>query len=154
MIKQVTDGYNIRYGTSRITIRSNWTLGTHLFTAIINGQKVNVKIVDIPTGYRLTHSGITVNTYVRSPRMSELEALMPVRDETEDLVELVAPLAGQIIAINVKAGDEVAIGQDLIVLTAMKMENIIPAERKGKIANVLVKELENVVSGQVLLEFE
>jgi propionyl-CoA carboxylase alpha chain len=86
--------------------------------------------------------------------MSELEALMPVRDETEDLVELVAPLAGQIIAINVKAGDEVAIGQDLIVLTAMKMENIIPAERKGKIAKVLVKELENVVSGQVLLEFE
>jgi propionyl-CoA carboxylase alpha chain len=86
--------------------------------------------------------------------MSELEALMPVRDETEDLVELSAPLAGQIIAINVKAGDEVAIGQDLIVLTAMKMENIITAERKGKIAKVLVQELENVVSGQVLLEFE
>ena len=86
--------------------------------------------------------------------MSELEALMPVRDETENLVELVAPLAGQIIAINVKAGDEVAIGQDLIVLTAMKMENIIPAERKGKIAKILVKELENVTSGQVLLEFE
>jgi propionyl-CoA carboxylase alpha chain len=86
--------------------------------------------------------------------MSELEALMPVRDETEDLVELSAPLAGQIIAINVKAGDEVAIGQDLIVLTAMKMENIITAERKGKIAKVLVQELENVISGQVLLEFE
>ena len=86
--------------------------------------------------------------------MSELEALMPVRDETEDSVELSAPLAGQIIAINVKAGDEVAIGQDLIVLTAMKMENIITAERKGKIAKVLVQELENVISGQVLLEFE
>ena len=86
--------------------------------------------------------------------MSELEALMHVRDETEDLVELSAPLAGQIIAINVKAGDEVAIGQDLIVLTAMKMENIITAERKGKIAKVLVQKLENVVSGQVLLEFE
>ena len=57
-----------------------------------------------------THSGITVNTYVRSPRMSELEALMPVRDETEIWEKLVAPLAGQIIAINVKAGDKVAIG--------------------------------------------
>ena len=42
----------------------------------------------------------------------------------------------------------------LIMEFAMKMENIIPAERKGKIAKVLVKELENVVSGQVLLEFE
>ena len=154
MIKQVKDGYNIRYGTSRITIRSNWTLGSHLFTAIISGQKVNVKIVDIPTGYRLTHSGITVNTYVRSPRMSELEALMPVCDDAEGLVELVAPLAGQIISINVKAGEEVVLGQDLVVLTAMKMENIITAERVGKIAKVMVTELENVISGQVLLEFE
>jgi propionyl-CoA carboxylase alpha chain len=154
MVKQVDDGYNIRYGTSRITIRSNWSLGNHLFTALISGQKVNVKIVDIPTGYRLTHSGITVNTYVRSPRMSELEALMPARDEAEDLTELTAPLSGQIISINVKVGDEITLGQDLIVLTAMKMENIMVAERTGKIAKILVKELENVASGQVLLEFE
>ena len=95
IIKQVKDGYNIRYGTSRITIRSNWSLGSHLFTAIISGQKVNVKIVDVPTGYRLTHSGITVNAYVRSPRMSELEALMPVRDGVEEIIELTAPLAGR-----------------------------------------------------------
>lgn len=154
MIKQVEDGYNLRYGTSRITIRSNWSLGGHLFTALVSGQKVNVKIVDIPTGYRLTHSGITVNTYVRSPRMSELEAILPMRDESEDLLELTAPLSGQIISINVKVGDEVTLGQDMIVLTAMKMENIITAERRGKIAKISVKELENVSTGQVLLEFE
>ncbi len=154
MVKQVKDGYNIRYGTSRITINSNWTLGSHLFSAIITGQKVNVKIVDIPTGYRLTHSGITVNTYVRSPRMSELESLMTVRDDTEGVVELTAPLAGQIVSINVKVGEEVVLGQDLIVLTAMKMENIITSERIGKIAKIFVKELDNVASGQVLLEFE
>lgn len=154
LIKQVPDGYNIRYGTRRITIRSNWALGSHLFTAIISGEKVNVKIVDIPTGYRLTHSGITVNTYVRSPRMSELEALMPLRNETADMVELCAPLSGQIIAINVKVGDEVTIGQDLIVLTAMKMENVISSERSGKITKIFVQEFDNVSGGQVLLEFE
>jgi len=154
IIKQVKEGYNIRYGTSRITIRSNWNLGAHLFSALISGQKVNVKIFDIPTGYRLTHSGITVNTYVRSPRMSELEALMPTRDDADDLLELTAPLSGQIIAINVKIGDEVTVGQDLMVLTAMKMENVITAERAGKIAQIFVKELENVAGGQVLIEFE
>lgn len=154
IIKQVKEGYNIRYGTSRITIRSNWSLGSHLFTAIISGQKVNVKIFDIPTGYRLTHSGIAVNTYVRSPRMSELEALMPIRDDAEDLLELTAPLSGQIIAINVKEGDTVTIGQDLVVLTAMKMENVITAERAGKIAKIFVSEFDNVSGGQALLEFE
>lgn len=154
IIKQVNEGYNIRYGTSRINIRSNWSLGSHLFTATINGQKVNVKIFDIPTGYRLTHSGITVNTYVRSPRMSELESLMPTRDDADNLTELVAPLSGQIIAINVQVGDDVITGQDLMVLTAMKMENIITAERSGRIAKLLVRESENVSGGQVLLEFE
>ena len=154
MIKQVEDGYNIRYGTSRITIRGNWNIGSPLITAIISGEKVNVKVKRIVTGYRLTHSGVTVDTYVRSPRMSELEALMPSRDDIEDQLELVAPLSGQIVGINVNVGDEVTSGQDLLVLTAMKMENIITAERPAKIAKILVNEMENVSSGQVLLEFE
>ena len=95
-----------------------------------------------------------MDTYVRSPRMSELEALMPSRDDIEDQLELVAPLSGQIVGINVNVGDEVTSGQDLLVLTAMKMENIITAERPAKIAKILVNEMENVSSGQVLLEFE
>jgi propionyl-CoA carboxylase alpha chain len=154
MIKPVEDGYNIRYGSNRISIRSSWNIGSHLFSAIISGQKVNVKIETITTGYRLTHSGITVNAYVRSPRLSELESLMLKRDDAEDQFELIAPLSGQIIGVNVKPGEEVVPGQELLVLTAMKMENIITAERFGKIANIFVAPFENVSSGQVLLEFE
>ena len=153
MIKPVEDGYNIRYGSERIYVRSNWAAGNHLFTALVNAEKVNVKIENILTGYRLTHAGVSVDTYVRSPRISELESLMPIKDEAEEQTELLAPLAGQIIGIKVKAGDEVEIGQELVVLTAMKMENIITAERPGKIAGIMVKEMENVASGQLLLEF-
>lgn len=154
IIKQVEEGYNIRYGTNRMSIRSNWNIGIHLFSAIINGQKVNVKVESIPTGYRLTHSGITVNAYVRSPRLSELESLMLKRDESDAQFELLAPLSGQIIGISVKVGDEIHPGQELIVLTAMKMENIITAERVAKIAKILVSLNENVSGGQVLIEFE
>jgi propionyl-CoA carboxylase alpha chain len=154
MIKPVEDGYNIRYGTNRINVRSNWNIGSSLITAIISGQKVNVKIERIRTGYKLTHSGITVDTYVRSPRMSELEALMPVRNDFEDQLELLAPLSGQIVGIQVAVGDKVVPGQELLVLTAMKMENIITAERSGKIAKIMISEMESVSSGQVLLEFE
>ena len=155
MIKQVEDScYNIRYGNSRITVRSNWNIGSSLMTAIIGGNKVNVKIDRIRTGYRLNHSGITVDTYVRSPRMSELEALMPTREDIDDQSELCAPLSGQIVGVSVAVGDEVTLGQELIVLTAMKMENIITATHAGKIAKILVSEMENVSSGQILLEFE
>ncbi len=154
MIKSVEDGYNIRYGTNRISVRSNWNIGSSLITANISGQKNNVRVEKIKTGYRLTHSGITVDTYVRSPRMSELEALMPVRDEAQDQSELIAPLSGQIVSIHVSVGDEVVTGQELLTLTAMKMENIITSEKSAKIAKILVEELENVSGGQVLLEFE
>lgn len=154
MIKPVEDGYNIRHGTNRLTIRSNWNIGTPLIAAIINGQKVNIKVERISTGYRLTYSGITVDTYVRSPRMSELEALMPDRGNDDDQLELVAPLSGQIIGISVKEGDDIVPGQELLVLTAMKMENIITAEKSGKISKIMVSEMDSVSSGQVLIEFE
>ncbi|PCJ26127.1 MAG: propionyl-CoA carboxylase [Rickettsiales bacterium] len=154
IIKQVEDGYNIRHGSNRLTIRSNWNIGSPLITATINGRKANIKVERIITGYRLTHAGVTFDTYVRSPRMSELESLMPVRDSTDDQKELLAPLSGQIIALSVAVGDEVVPGQEILTLTAMKMENIITAERAGKIAKISVSELEQVNSGQILVEFE
>lgn len=154
MVKAIEDGYNIRHGSSRLTIKSNWDIGNVLVAAVINGKKVNVRANKITTGYRLTYSGISVNIYVRSPRMSELEALMPVRDESEEQKQLKAPLAGQIINVNVNIGDKVIIGQELLTLTAMKMENIITAEREAKIANILISAGDNVATGDLLIEFE
>ncbi|MFK7974360.1 MAG: acetyl-CoA carboxylase biotin carboxylase subunit [Rickettsiaceae bacterium] len=153
MIRETEDGYNIRHGSSRITIHSNWNIGNPLITAIVNGQKVNIKVIRITTGYRLTYSGVTVDTYVRSPRMSELESLMPVREDLEDQTELLAPLSGQIVNIRVTEGEEVTLGQELLVLTAMKMENIIVAEKAGKVLKIHISENDNVASGQVLIEF-
>jgi propionyl-CoA carboxylase alpha chain len=153
LITSVDGGYNIRQEHDRIYIRSNWNLGSRLFSCMVNGSKVNVKIDNIVTGYILSHSGISVKAYVRSPRMSELEGLMISKLAQEQQTELSAPLAGQIIAIKVQEGSEVVIGQEIMVLTAMKMENIITAERCGKIAKILVREQDQVISGQVLLEF-
>ncbi|KJV80550.1 propionyl-CoA carboxylase, alpha subunit [Rickettsia hoogstraalii str. RCCE3] len=153
LITPVENGYNIRHESDRIYIRSNWNLGNELFTAIINGKKTNVKIENIRTGYLLSHAGISVKAFVRSPRISELEALMVSKVVVEESSELQAPLSGQIAAIKVKKGQEVTAGQEIMILTAMKMENLILAERDGKIAKIFVNEKDNVVRGQVLLEF-
>lgn len=154
LIKPVIDGYNIRQSRSRIYIRSNWYLGSHLFSGVVNGKKVNVKIANIPTGYKMTHSGLTVKSYVRSPRMSELEALIPLKTSHEEQTQLQAPLSGQIVAIKISEGDQVIAGQELIILTSMKMENIIVAEHAAKIGRILVKEKDYVVTAKILLEFE
>jgi propionyl-CoA carboxylase alpha chain len=154
--KEITDGYHIRYSYGRSMIVSNWNIGSPLMIALINGEKCHVKIERITTGYRLTYLGTTVDVYIRSPRVSELEATMKVHNISDngDQNELLAPLAGQIIATNVALGDQVTVGQELFVLTAMKMENVIKAERDGKVAKIFVQNMDNVASGQLLLEFE
>ncbi len=154
IIKQADGGYNVRFDSTRSTIRGNWSIGNPLISVTINGQKVHVKIERITAGYRLTYSGITVDARVRSPRMSELGALMPARDDADDQNELNAPLSGQIIKINAQEGEKVSAGQPLLTLTAMKMENIITAEKTAIIEKIHVKELDSVSSGQLLIEFK
>lgn len=154
LIKEVEGGLNIRSGRNRIYIRTNWQIGSKLLSCYVNGRFLNVKIEHRPTVYRLTHAGVSVKASVRSNRIAELEYVMPsdvamVVEETE----VISPLTGLIVAIKVKKGDVVKQGDELVILTAMKMENIITAQFAGKIADVLVKEGDQVSTGQVLIEF-
>lgn len=153
VIKPVENGYNIRTGQSKIYIRSDWNLGNKLFAGSVNGTKVHVKIDHIPTGYIFTHSGTSAKIFVRSPRLSELEALMPKKGEYFDYSELAAPIGGQILSVRVKEGDQVKEGDDLVILTAMKMENTVTAQRDAKIKKILISEGDKVSVGQILIEF-
>lgn len=154
LIKPVEDGYNIRQGSSRINIRSNWNLVSTLFRGDVNGKQINVQVSSIPTGYQLTHSGISVSAYVRSPRVSELESIMynNVGDIEEQVANLIAPISGQVVAIKVQEGDKIIPGQEVVTLTAMKMENIITAEKEAVVTKICVQPQDNVCSGQVLLQ--
>jgi propionyl-CoA carboxylase alpha chain len=101
----------------------------------------------------LTYAGVTVNISIKSTRVSELESLLPVKHKSSFKRELVAPLTGSIVALNVEEGDIITQGQEIVTLTAMKMENIIVAEHDAKVSKVHVKVGENVNSGQLLIEF-
>lgn len=154
LAKQVGDGYNIRHQTSRMYVRSHWALGSKLFNGTVNGEKVTVKIEFIPTGYLLTYAGISVKAYVRSNRVAELEAYLPESNSANNSTDILSPLCGLITDIKINEGDEVQIGQELVILTAMKMENIIIAERSGIVAKIHVKAGEQVDTDQLLLEYK
>ncbi len=152
-IKPVDSGFNIRNGQSKIYVRSNWLIGNKLFTGEVNDKKVNVKIDHISTGYSLIHAGIKVKVFVRSPRMAELESIIPKIHYKECKRELTAPLSGAIVGIEVAENDTIVEGQTLVVLSAMKMENIIVAEQSGVITKIYVKQGDHVSTGQLLIEF-
>ena len=154
MIKQVADGYNIRHPLGRIYVRTRWVLGAPIFIGIVNGRNVSVKVEPITSGYELTHYGTTAEVFVRSPRISELESIMPEKKKDEASAAIKAPLTGQIIEVRVKEGQEVKERDVLVILTAMKMENVITALGPAKISKVHVGKGDHVTSGEVMIEFE
>lgn len=154
LMKEVDGGLNIRQGSNRIFIRTNWQLGSKLFTGYVNGRFLNVQIENKPTKYLLTHAGVSVTSSVRTNRVAELESIMPKSNLLESSTEIFAPLTGQIIAVKVAEGDIVKSGDELFLLTAMKMENVIISPRDGKISKILVSMGNQVSNNQVLLEFE
>ena len=87
-------------------------------------------------------------------RVAELAALMPAKELLDGKKFLHSPMPGLVVAISVSAGDEVEAGQTLAVIDAMKMENVLSAERPGRVAKVHVSPGDSLRVDQVILEFE
>jgi propionyl-CoA carboxylase alpha chain len=154
-LKPIEDGYLIKLDRERIAIRSNWVLGSRLFRAIVNDKTVSVRVTNTAPGeFSLTYAGSTVRATVRTPRIAELEKFMPPKQVASGSCHVEAPLSGLLVALKVAVGDKVRVGQDLLVIEAMKMENIVLAEREGTIAEILIAEGESVSTKQELLRYE
>ena len=108
----------------------------------------------IDGGHRLTHDGASLNAMVRSPRLAELAALMPEKVIPDTSRLLLCPMPGLIVSVAVEEGDEVFAGQTLAVVEAMKMENILRAEKDAVVAVVHASAGDSFAVDQVILEFE
>lgn len=148
------NGYDISYDEGMVVIRSNWTLGTKLFQGTVNGRQVSVRVSPTADGYLLSYAGAEVRTTLRSPRVAELAQYMPVRELVVSQYEVTAPIAGLISAVHVAAGDKIRPGQQLFVIEAMKMENIIYADNEAVVKSVHIKAPSSVTAGQLVIEFE
>ena len=84
------------------------------------------------SGYRIRVRGADLKVSVLSPRLAELAALMPEKPPPDTSKLLLCPMPGLIVKIDVAEGDEVFDGQALCMVEAMKMENVLRAERKAQ----------------------
>ncbi len=144
---QFDDGIEIR-------VESDWTPGQSLAVLCIDGETMTLKIQKIPNGFRVRTRGADLKVFVRTPRQAELAALMPLKTAQDTSKFLLCPMPGLIVNIPVSVGDNIQEGQPLCTIEAMKMENILRAEKIGKISKISAVAGENLPVDAIIMEFE
>jgi propionyl-CoA carboxylase alpha chain len=147
-------GHQVDHGKETYTVLSNWQFGQPLFRGTINGERICLQVERRNMVYRLLHWGTQVDVMVLSARAAELLRCMPEKKPADKSRFLLSPMPGLLTQLRVHAGHEVKAGEDLVVIEAMKMENVLRAEREGKIAKVLAHEGDTLAVDQEILEFE
>jgi propionyl-CoA carboxylase alpha chain len=134
-------------------IVSQWTPGTPVWHGVIDGEEISVQVRRISNGYRLSHRGVTVDAHVYTLREAELVKLMPEKVATDTSKKLLCPMPGLVVALHVAEGAEVKAGDALAIVEAMKMENVLRAERDGIVNKINVKAGDSLSVDAVIMEF-
>jgi propionyl-CoA carboxylase alpha chain len=149
------DGSTVTFSDGvAMRITSDWTPGSSLARLMIDGAPLVLKTGKISGGFRVRTRGADLKVHVRSPRHAELAALMPEKLPPDTSKLLLCPMPGLIVKIDVEVGDEVQDGQALCTVEAMKMENILRAERKGVVAKINAGPGDSLAVDDVIMEFE
>ncbi|KAE9627615.1 acetyl-CoA carboxylase biotin carboxylase subunit [Parasedimentitalea maritima] len=149
------DGSTIVFadGTEK-RVTSSWTPGDQLADLDVDGEKLVLKVGKIPGGFRIRSRGADMKVHVRTPRQAELAKLMPEKVAPDTSKLLLCPMPGLIVNVAVQVGDEVQEGQALCTVEAMKMENILKAEKKGTVSKVNASAGDSLAVDDVIMEFE
>ncbi len=153
-IAQTAQGTLVTLDGEALEVRSDWTLGERLFRGTVGGEEMIVKVEFIRGGARLRHRGAEFKAVVRSPRQAELAALMPEKQPPDTSRLLLCPMPGLVMALHVEEGEEVHEGQPLATVEAMKMENILRAERKAVVSAIRAAPGASLAVDDVIMEFE
>jgi propionyl-CoA carboxylase alpha chain len=141
-------------GTSHsVSVISDWWPGRPIWSGTLNGEPLTVQVRPILNGVELTHAGIVVPARVYTEREAEFAALMPEKKATDTSKTLRCPMPGLVRAINVTEGQEVKAGEALCTVEAMKMENILRAERDATVKSIKAKPGDSLAVDAVIMEF-
>jgi biotin carboxyl carrier protein len=119
---------------------------------VIAGQQFEVAVRSLEKGrYQVSHQGSIEEVEVLDP-LTHLARQGSASRSQSGLQKVTAYMPGRVVEVLVREGDEVTVGQGLVVLEAMKMENEIQAERAGKVTKVFVTAGQPVEGGDLLFE--
>ena len=143
----------IDVGGTRHELLLDWRPGEPLARATSEGRSAVIQVEPRAEGFRLTHGGSEVVALVRSREAAEFAARMPPKPPPDTSRFLLSPMPGLIVSVAVSAGEAVKLGQEVAVLEAMKMENVLRAERDGVVEEIRIAPGATVAADQVLIAF-
>ena len=143
----------IDFGPRSLSVVSDWRPGEPVWRGTLDGVAVAAQIRAILNGVSLGHAGAYAAAQVHTPREAELAALMPEKVAADTGKLLLCPMPGVVKAISVRQGQEVKAGEALCMVEAMKMENVLRAEKDATVAKILAKEGDSLAVDAVIIEF-
>jgi len=149
----IDGGYAVMHDGQTCELKSAWRLGEFLFRGTWNGEPVCLQLERIGLRYRVCHWGTQADMMVVSARAAHLLSLMPDKPAPDLSRFLLSPMPGLLTEVPVRVGQEVKAGEKLAAIEAMKMENILKAERDCTVAEVMAKRGDNLAVDQPILRF-
>ncbi|RWC36063.1 MAG: acetyl/propionyl/methylcrotonyl-CoA carboxylase subunit alpha [Mesorhizobium sp.] len=140
-------------GGKALTVASDWRPGDLIWRGTVGGSRVAAQIRPVPNGFRIAWKGMSVTARAMLPRTAELERLMPEKVAPDTSKMLLCPMPGLVVSIAVAEGQEVKAGETLAVVEAMKMENVLRAERDLTVSKLKAKPGDSLAVDAVIMEF-
>ena len=149
-----TAGANVIFeDETSIRVSGDWLPGKKLANMTAGDKNLVIKINKVTGGFRMRTRGADLKVLVRSPRQAELSKHMQEKLPPDTSKMLLCPMPGLLVKIDVEIGQEVQEGQPLCTVEAMKMENILRAERKGVVAKINSSVGDSLAVDDIILEF-
>jgi propionyl-CoA carboxylase alpha chain len=141
------------HSTGTLVLHSGWVPGEPVWHGTVDGEPAAVQVRAVPNGFDLAYRGIRTLAFVYTEREAAAARLMPVKAATDSGKTLRCPMPGLVVSIAVAEGQEVKAGETLAVVEAMKMENVLRAERDGAVKKIHAKPGDSLAVDAVILEF-
>jgi propionyl-CoA carboxylase alpha chain len=132
---------------------SSWKPGEPVWSGLVDGATVATQVRPVANGFVLAHRGVEARAYVYTEREAAAARLMPEKKIADSGKVLLCPMPGLVRAIAVVEGQEVKVGEALAVVEAMKMENVLRAERDAVVKSIKVKAGDSLAVDAVIMEF-
>lgn len=147
----------IQFEGNEYAIQFKWFYQRQVFKIEIDKENQRYTYIGrykmLPSGCMITLEGKTVQLTIMESTPFSLMKLLPLKKKRLDVKTIRAPMPGTLLSMGIKLGQQVKRGQSLMIIEAMKMENVLKSPTEGVISEICVKEGDNLMRNQVIARF-